>query len=41
MMTINCMKIAKEKFLNITLNEILSKLQTLQLCERIELSEIK
>ena len=40
-MTIDCIKIAKKTFFNITLNELLAKLQTLQLCKGIELSEIK
>ena len=41
MMTINCIRIAKEHFFNITLNELLAKLQTLRLCKGIKLSEIK
>ena len=40
-MTTNCIKIAKERFFNISLNELLAKLETLQFCEGIELSEIK
>ena len=41
MMTTNWIKIAKERFFNISLNELLAKLETLQFCEGIELSEIK
>ena len=41
MMNINCIRISKEHFFNITLNELLAKLQTLRLCKGIELSEIK
>ena len=40
-MTTNCIKIGKERFFNISLNELLAKLETLQFCEGIELSEIK
>ena len=40
-MPTNCIKIAKEHFFNNTLNELLAKLQTLQFCEGIEISEIK